>query len=334
MIESLKAVKDGTASFDVFKDVLLHSDLSDEDVLTILRGKAFESIIVEKEESKFTEIKKEDNPKYKEIDDKVEALIQKYYYLLEEKKTISDNLFKMYEKFLNIKSLDQDNKGHLVDDIKGFSNKEVSLALLITYLISKKQLFETIDNEELKELYYEELESVYEAALEIGQLYDKEKLEELPLDANVYFLLENGKPLFDLDSLNDHEREILQELYRELELGKFDYVRGKSSHARVEQNIRKDINVFVNKKSSYKISFIRVSNENLTDSKVLILSFENTRSRNIYSTSMYILNNKSDLIDDALERIKTQDETFISEQQAFINDQIFFSQEKGSVTHE
>ena len=71
-----------------------------------------------------------------------------------------------------------------------------------------------------------------------------------------------------------------------------------------------------------------MTDEKLQDSKVLVLTFDNGKGKNIYESSQYILKKKSDLLDHSLECVKLQDEAFLNEQNAFWNDEVLSSSRK------
>ena len=312
-LKKLESISNGEADFETLKNALLNSDLDDEDIIAILTHEAQKTV---SDEKKFLPSLEEDNSfnneitkKHSEILDKINELLEKYYYLIESK---PQNLIEMYRKTLNASK---------IEDISSiYTEKDVLACLFLINLLDLKTEANELLNSRpidysLIEVNTEELFERYNLAVEAIKNYEKELTDSIPLDASVYFVLDNGNPLFDVNSFNDEVKKNIVSLLKDLEMGLYDYERSKNAHTIVKQSIRKELNVFVNRKRNTSISFIRINSSSLKDSKVLILGID--ESKNIFDKTKSILRSASSLIDSSILLISENNEEFISKEVAF-----------------
>ncbi len=328
-IQKLTSILDGTCDFETLKNALLDSDLNDECVIGILDAEAEKTVKPEKKKLPSLDnnnaINKEVMSKYNETIKKINKLVTRYYHLIQNKPS---NLIEMYRKTLMGTNMKEINEV--------YQEKDVLVCLHILHLIDLKTEGEEVLNIKpvdysLLEINIEELESAYEDATLIVEKYEKEQQEMVPQESTMYFLLdENNKLLFNLDSFSEDERRSISSILSDLEMGLFDYERNKSNHTIVKQSIRKDLNVFVNRKRNIAVSYIRINSEELEGSKVLVLSIEDIKK--IFATSQSILRSNSKLVDDSISKVKENTEEY-NALQASIKDEIDSSFQREEVTH-
>ncbi len=328
-IQKLTSILDGTCDFEILKNALLDSDLNDECVIGILDAEAEKTVKPEKKKLPSLDnnnaINKEVMSKYNETIKKINKLVTRYYHLIQNKPS---NLIEMYRKTLMGTNMKEINEV--------YQEKDVLVCLHILHLIDLKTEGEEVLNIKpvdysLLEINIEELESAYEDATLIVEKYEKEQQEMVPQESTMYFLLdENNKLLFNLDSFSEDERRSISSILSDLEMGLFDYERNKSNHTIVKQSIRKDLNVFVNRKRNVAVSYIRINSEELEGSKVLVLSIEDIKK--IFATSQSILRSNSKLVDDSISKVKENTEEY-NALQASIKDEIDSSFQREEVTH-
>ena len=311
--KKLSSIIDGTYNFETFKNALLNSGLKDEDIIAILTHEALKSTTVEKKHlpslEEQTNEDTEEVKEYKELLDRVNELIEKNYHIIEEKPS---NLIEMYKRTVKVSNMLE------INDI--FSEKDVLLCLHILHLIDlKNEANEVLKQKpidlELVELSMEEITSAYERTVSSIEEYEKEQSESMPLDTTIYYFLEDGDSTFYLDNFTEEEKKNISALLEDLEMGLFDYERSKSSHSRVLQTVKKELNVFVNKRRNTSVSYVRINSKDLKDSKTLILSIDDFRR--IFDTTISLLKTKGKLIDEAISKVKSSDEEFARQNQEF-----------------
>jgi hypothetical protein len=241
--------------------------------------------------------------------DKINKIIDKYYSLLENKPA---NLIEMSKNtMLSSNKLE-------VNDV--FKEKDVLVCIHISYLIDLKSEGEKIVNtkpidNEVFEIFIEDLEIACEKAMDAIIEYEKEQIESIPRESTLYFLLNDDKGFFNLDEMSAEEKKNIDAILSDLETGLFDYERKRNGHTIVKQSVRRDLNVFVNRKRNTCVSFIRINKEGFKESKVLVLGIDDFRK--IFDTSKSILKTNSSLIDESVEKIIAQDEEFERKEQEF-----------------
>ena len=311
--KQLTSIIDGTYDFETFKNALLNSGLSDEEIITILTHEAEKSTKVEEKHQlpsleDYNE-EREEVKELKELLDKVNEFIDKYYYLIEDK---PNNLISMYRRTI---------KGANMLEVNNmFSEKDVLLCMHVLNMIDLKDEANELLNQipidiELVEVSIDELTSAYENASVIKEEFEQEQSESIPLDTSIFYLLENGNPMFNLDDFSEEEKKNISALLQDLEMGLFDYERSKSSHSRVLQTVKKGLNVFVNKKRNTSVSYVRINSKDLKDSKTLVLSIDDYRR--IFDTTVSLLKTKGKLIDEVISKIKSSDEQLIQSNEEF-----------------
>ena len=201
-----------------------------------------------------------------------------------------------------------------------FSEKDVLLCMHILNMIDLKDEANELLNQrpidiELVEVSIDELTSAYENASIIKEEFEQEQSESIPLDTSIFYLLENGNPMFNLDDFSEEEKKNISALLQDLEMGLFDYERSKSSHSRVLQTVKKSLNVFVNKKRNTSVSYVRINSKDLKDSKTLVLGIDDYRR--IFDTTVSLLKTKGKLIDEVISKIKSSDEQLIQSNEEF-----------------
>ncbi len=305
--EKLTSIIDGTCDFETLKNALLDSDLEDEEMIVILMHEAQKTILTSRK--KLPSLEVNENEKIinsnNEIINKINILIEKYYPLVSSK---PNKLVEMYKKLATPDNIDSINSM--------YSEKDVRVCLHILYLIKLKEERDEVLNSkpvdyQLLELNTLELLKEYELSCLAISEFEKERMENIPQETSVYFLIDPNKASFDLSDLSDEEKKTIESMIKDLESGLFDYERNKNAHTMVKQNICKDLNVFVNRKKNICISYIRVN------SKVLILCFGT--SRDIFDLSKSILNTNKSLINKTISNIRDNDEEFISSEEEFRN---------------
>lgn len=311
--KQLTSIIDGTYDFETFKNALLNSGLSDEEIIAILTHEAEKSTKVEEKHQlpsleEYNE-EREEVKELKELLDKVNELTHKYYYLIEDK---PNNLISMYRRTI---------KGANMLEVNNmFNEKDVLLCMHVLNLIDLKDEANELLNQrpidiELVEVSIDELTSAYENASQIKEEFEQEQSESIPLDTSIFYLLENGNPMFNLDDFSEEEKKNISALLQDLEMGLFDYERSKSSHSRVLQTVKKSLNVFVNKKRNTSVSYVRINSKDLKDSKTLVLSIDDYRR--IFDTTVSLLKTKGKLIDEVISKIKLSDEQLIQSNEEF-----------------
>ena len=323
--ERLTSILEGRYDFESFKSVLLNSDLSLEDIITILDYEAEKSIVVEKKQLPSLENKnKAKLDSYQELIKRINGFVEKYYYLIEGKPS---NLIEMYKKVLANSNIEGINKIYSQNDV-----------LLCIHLLHLKDLLseaegilkeEPVDME-LLEISEGDLTSSYEDAKKVSEKFEKEKSEDMPLDANLFFMLDRTEDQLDLDSFSQEDQKSILSCLQDLESGLFDYKRGKGNHTKVIQNIKKSLNVFINKKGNIAVSYVRINSKDLKDSKVLVLCIDSLGR--IFDSSISLLNSRGELLDDFISKVESLDPVFVGESTK-IKDSIYDKLSRKEVSH-
>ena len=323
MLQKYAIILDGTCDFEILKNALLSSNLSTECIIGILTHEAEKSTKDEKkalpslEEYENNEIIQ----RYQAVIKKVNELIDKYYHVIEGKPS---NLIDMYKRTISVTNMDG------VDEI--YQEKDVLLCMHLLHLMNIKAEGEEILNDRpidftLVEVNIEELNEAYERTAASVINYEKEKQESMPQEASLYFLIDDYIPFFNLDEFTEEEYKNIGSVLVDLERGLFDYERKKSNHSIVKQNIRRDLNVFVNRKRNMAVSYIRVNSD-----KVLVIEVGDIR--NIFTLTQSALRNCSDLIDMAISKIKANDSEFMAKQDVARDDIMAILQSEEVTLHE
>ena len=327
-VEKLTSIINGTCDFETLKNALISSDLSDECILGILNHEAEKSTSVTKKELPSLENTNNENKEidnnYKNIINKINEFVKKYYYLVESKPS---NLIDMYRKTISATHMDR------INDF--YTEKDVLVCMHVLYLLKLKDELDDVLNTKpvdysLLEIGIEEITSAYENALSISKEYDKEKKESIITESSLYFLLDNGNISIDTEKYTNEEKKTISSILNDLEMGLFDYERNKNGHTVVLQSIRKDLNVFVNRKRNMSVSFIRINSEELNESKVLVLGIDDFRK--IFDTTQRILKTNGRVIDDNIKSIKDNNNGF-KEQEDAIREDVLSKLSKEEVMH-
>lgn len=255
--EKINSLLSDKLTFEELLEVLENSDLSNDEKLSIISSYAYETTKV-KENTQEKESKNNDElvNKYLSIKKEVDALIAKYYYLIENK---------------NPKELEYMNQivKAMIETNSGKTNNtfvKESLILSIMELRSNKKIIEeSIKNNEFDELnfYLEYLETTLNECKELDNQFVLEEAtkSELEKPKNVFFFIdEKLNPTFDLSSLSERDINTLVNLVKELEQGVFDYKSG-ISHSKVLTDKSVKENIFVNKKGKMALSYILLPSE-------------------------------------------------------------------------
>ena len=250
----------------------------------------------------------EENPmvlNYLNIKDKVSDFINKYYFLIENKSLVQVKYYKELIRINNEESI-----------VNYFNNNDELLSIYLYMLIdfkdeADKLIKHTPIDETLLELYIYEMQETLASALETAKKYEEENIEEAPIETKVYFLLNDEGKMFNENFESEEDKKYVDALISELEIGSFDYLRIKGkglNHTKVQQTVRKDLNVFVNRKRNYSVSYLRVNTGE--EAKTLVLNIDD--ARNIFSSTISMLKNPdiAKKIYEAIEKIKSKDEEF------------------------
>lgn len=311
MLQKLISIKDGTCDFETLKNALLDSNLSEECIIGILTHEAEKSTEVEHKKLPSLDENNQENNEIisncRSIIKKINKLTHDYYHVVKSK---PNNIIDMYRKTISLTAMDK------INDI--YQEKDVLVCMHVLHLIDlKNEALDLLDAKpidySLIELCIEELTYSYEEAMKAIAEYEKQNIESMPQEASLYFLTESGETLFNIDGFNEEEKKNIVSILKDLEAGLFDYERNKGNHTIVRQSIRKDINVFVNRKRNMTVSYIRINSEELNESKVLVLSIADIRK--IFDLSQSILRNNGKDIDENVSKIKENDSEYISKEE-------------------
>ena len=309
-----KILNGETVDFNDFLAILENSTLSEEEKLEVLRVKALESTKLDKTHEQLPDLEsiseeaEEENPmvlNYLNIKDKVSDFINKYYFLIENKSLVQVKYYKELIRINNEESI-----------VNYFNNNDELLSIYLYMLIdfkdeADKLIKHTPIDETLLELYIYEMQETLASALETAKKYEEENIEEAPIETKVYFLLNDEGKMFNENFGSEEDKKYVDALISELEIGSFDYLRIKGkglNHTKVQQTVRKDLNVFVNRKRNYSVSYLRVNTGE--EAKTLVLNIDD--ARNIFSSTISMLKNPeaAKKIYEAIEKIKSKDEEF------------------------
>lgn len=250
---------------------------------------------------------------YYKIKDKIESIIKKYYYLINGK----DEKYLNYNKEMARAIREQESQDNLNLSTLGideFQYKDISMTVLILDMLEVKEELElqlNNPNTTLDDIndYFNMLKEYYDKALSLDKILTEEKKEEEKTTNEIYFLLnENNNSFFDMDKFSKDDKKLCQALIEKFKKGINDYEKGKK-HTKL-QSTNKKHNIYINRRSTMYVSYIRTKNN-----QVLILTFANHSG--IFDESTSIAQNHSYLIDTTLNNIENKNPYFIKQQQEF-----------------
>ena len=210
----------------------------------------------------------------------------------------------------------------LEEIVQYFGDPKEVLKVLLIKLIDAKTLVDVSLNIPPFRLdgfniVYNEMLKVYKDTMEASKKIMMIEQEDVKEETDVYFLLNGNAPLFDVESLDEESKGELTALISELEQGSFDYERGKrsgNSHTIVHQDVRKDLNAFVNKKRLCSVSYLRVKPDNGDKTKTLVLYFDKTRD--VFGHTIDALQ-KKDILNSAIDYIKSGNPNYVEMQKHY-----------------
>ena len=259
-----------------------------------------------------TEEHREAAAKYAEIVKEINEFINHYFPSLFD--GVSAKQKKMYSDVAAAYPLEE--------IVQYFGDPKEVLKVLLIKLIDAKTLVDVSLNIPPFRLdgfniVYNEMLKVYKDTMEASKKIMMIEQEDVKEETDVYFLLNGNAPLFDVESLDEESKGELTALISELEQGSFDYERGKrsgNSHTIVHQDVRKDLNAFVNKKRLCSVSYLRVKPDNGDKTKTLVLYFDKTRD--VFGHTIDALQ-KKDILNSAIDYIKSGNPNYVEMQKHY-----------------
>ena len=278
------------------------SNLTDKEKLDIYTKLALDSISKNnvKETTTIKKSYEELIDKYNKQKQKVNAILKNYYYLIEKK----DPNYLKYAK-----ELMEYNKANNVDK-SDYNYTEEELIIELLELIDTRDIIEEIikNNGDIEDLDIntEILEESIKKIDTLSNNYEMEKEEkDSPSPSNIFILLDNSLPVFDIDNLEKTNKLKVKSLLEKLEKGIHDYTKGLK-HTKLQTGNYKDYPVFINKSSDIACAYIRIDS-----SRVLLLNIDN--NLDIFDSTNQILNKYSTNIKLQIEKILNNDMTLISD---------------------
>ena len=291
-IAKVKNIIDGVeVDFDYYVSLLTSSDLHEQDKLSLLALKAFESTKMTKKEEispsiesiiSSVESKKEKidfsdlETRFKELTDEANKLKNKYYYLFEGKTTSQ-----LSYHFEAVKAYGD----NFVENAKKFSYKEGAMIGCLYYIAKTVEDIKSINtngnmsDREIYELYLQEMEDVIRVSYEIGSYLDEVTEEKEKSSSNIlYFTDTHGRTLFNISDFDSDDRKSIETLLNKLENGQYDYLKGGIKSTQVNGSITP---IFINKSGRMACSYIR-----LDDDIVMLLTCDTLKE--IYNKTLSI----------------------------------------------
>ncbi len=308
--------------FEYFVSLLSKSDLSEEDKISLLALRAFESTkyvkkqttpslesIISSVESKGESVDFSDLvTKFEELREKANELKNKFYYLFEGKTTSQ-----LSYHFEAVKAHGKD----FINSVKSYSYREGAMIGCLYYIAKSIEDIKTIDtngdvsDRETYEFYLTDMEKALDAADEVAEYLEKKPDEKDVKPSNIlYFTDTHGRLLFNISEFDSADRKSIVKLIGKLENGQYDAMKSDVKSSMVNGTITP---ICINKAGNIGCTYIR-----LDDTIVLLLTCDSLK--NIYDRTIslekknieYIKRIKEDFKklseDEKLEMIREQDE--------------------------
>ena len=320
-IEKCRSIVNGeTFDYQFFKAMLMGSGLTDEEISDVLTYDALQSTKLgkNKEETPAIEEEKEEVkgplPSLEEVDPKKDEAMS----IFEPMKATINHYIDSFYYLINVKTPSQVEyykrvaSLYKLDEIKEmFADKEETFVTLLFKLIdARDQTQMCFDvkpfSADAFDECYSELIDLFNVTKEKGISFEKLEEENVAKETSVFFLkdmVENPEGFFA--GLDDVAIKEFSSLVEELEKGEYDYKRGYK-HSMVQQNDRKDLNIFVNKKSGHAISFIRLKPADNIE-RSLIVHF--AKNSDIFGQTLSVIR-KNTPIDETIRAIYDGDESY------------------------
>ncbi len=308
--------------FEYFVSLLSKSDLSEEDKISLLALKAFES-------TKY--VKKEITPSLESIISSVESneekvdftdLITKFEELSERANEFKNEFYYLFEgktpgqlkyNFEMVKAYGAD----FIQNARTFSYKESAMIGCLYYIAKTVEEIKSINtngdssDRELFEIDLKELERALDVTEEIANFIKKNFEDKNSKPSNIlYFTDTHGRLLFNISDFNADDRKSIGILINKLENGQYDTMKSGIKSSMVNGTITP---ICINKSGNIGCTYIRLDEET-----VLLLTCDSLK--NIYDKTIslekkhvdYIKQIKEDFKklsdDEKKEMIRVQDE--------------------------
>ncbi len=324
-LERVKPLIEGDDyDFVYMNDLLSQSKLSDEEQIAVLLNETLKrcpkrvdqaeisvdvASLIGEEEGKRDDVRTL-YANYREISDKLNETISKNYRYVEGK---NEEQIKAAKAIVDaIKEARRDNVDFNLDD---YNYLDMRMLVYVVELIEMRDALEKEferdkPNYDDVSLYMMELGDVMGEIDETMVELEKDEREENGSPSKVVFFLDDdGNPLFDTSAFKTDDNKRVKMLLDKLENGFYDYD-NKTSHAKVRMAKKTDYHVYCKKSGQMACTYIRVN-----DDTILLLDIDSATK--IYDNAKHIVDKYDDSIKKRLGDIRNNDERVLTASAAF-----------------